>query len=468
MPEMTEKQPRDRVFNLLQGTFQPLEGSITSNGIVCFHGSWNKRLLRESETLRASFLGSQFEWLDFIQVDGDDDCIDYCLGDNGSSVGLSSCIPSELPALLVVARQEKKQDRQSMDFIRNIKPRDLFAKKNSAILLKSANKVLQALLQNTVSDDQVKRRNSETTTPSQHNKEEAIRIFVAGDRSSVGKSSVCLGILGNLLAKGYQSSCLAYIKPATQCEAPQLVQAYCDKMGIACIPVGPIVYYKGFTRAFLAGETESSEELLALARDAVNDIAKGKKVILIDGVGFPAVGSICGTDNAAVARACSSQDGTPPGVLVVSPPGVGNAVDSFNLNASYFLARNVHVIGAIFNKLPLEGFYSLENCRLTVTAYFDQYQIGRKAFGFVPLYPELSSDAAIDHVDEFIRVFANYVNVEDILSAASREKRADWNVLVEENPGKKQKKSTSQRSDSGLSREQIEKQALIAGAAPSA
>jgi len=30
--------------------------------------------------------------------------------------------------------------------------------------------------------------------------------------------------------------------------------------GIACRPIGPIVYYSGFTRAFLAGVTESSAE----------------------------------------------------------------------------------------------------------------------------------------------------------------------------------------------------------------
>ena len=56
--------------------------------------------------------------------------------------------------------------------------------------------------------------------------EPAIRIFIAGDRSQVGKSSVCLGLIGSLLKMGYPPSSLAYIKPATQCESAQLVAQY--------------------------------------------------------------------------------------------------------------------------------------------------------------------------------------------------------------------------------------------------
>ena len=134
--------------------------------------------------------------------------------------------------------------------------------------------------------------------------EPAVRIFIAGDRSQVGKSSVCLGLIGSLLKMGYPPSLLAYIKPATQCEATQLVAQYCDKVGVANRPIGPVVYYKGFTRAFLAGETEDTSQLLAEAGRSVDDIAQGRRVVIVDGVGYPAVGSICGTDNAAVAAAC--------------------------------------------------------------------------------------------------------------------------------------------------------------------
>ena len=48
-------------------------------------------------------------------------------------------------------------------------------------------------------------------------------------------------------------------------------------------------------------------------------------------------------------------------VLLLVVVVVAVVVDAFNLNATYFEAANVPVIGAIFNKLSLNGFYSLEN-----------------------------------------------------------------------------------------------------------
>lgn len=100
----------------------------------------------------------------------------------------------------------------------------------------------------------------------------AYRIFVAGDRSQVGKSTVCLGILGSLLSLGYTADDLAYIKPATQCEQPQLVTSWCNQIGIACQGIGPIVFYKGFTRAFLDGVAGTSEGLLSDVRKAVEKV----------------------------------------------------------------------------------------------------------------------------------------------------------------------------------------------------
>lgn len=61
----------------------------------------------------------------------------------------------------------------------------------------------------------------------------------------MGKSSTCLGLLGSLLRQpDLRSSDLAYIKPATQCEKPQLVSEWCEANGVACRGIGPVVFYK--------------------------------------------------------------------------------------------------------------------------------------------------------------------------------------------------------------------------------
>ncbi|ETP26271.1 hypothetical protein F441_00953 [Phytophthora nicotianae CJ01A1] len=205
-----------------------------------------------------------------------------------------------------------------------------------------------------------------------------LRLFISGDRAQVGKSTVCLGLVGALLRSGYTAGDIAYIKPATQCEKPQLVTKFCRQQGITCCEVGPILFYKGFTREFLKGETDTSAQLLEKAKQKVDEVGRGKKVVVVDGVGYPAVGSICGVSNAHVAKKLEAP------VVLVGKKGVGDAVDSFNLNATFFESHGVKVLGGIFNRLPEDGFYSLEHCKENVTAYFEQFQPEKHVYGFLP------------------------------------------------------------------------------------
>eukprot|EP00750_Incisomonas_marina_P026965 INCI6055.1.p1 GENE.INCI6055.1~~INCI6055.1.p1 ORF type:complete len:361 (-),score=68.69 INCI6055.1:821-1903(-) len=208
-----------------------------------------------------------------------------------------------------------------------------------------------------------------------------IRLFVSGNRSQVGKSSVCLGILGSLLQSGYAPHEVSYIKPATQCTKKTLVAEFCERNGVKSRHIGPIVYYSGFTRKFLEGETESSAEMLDKVRVAVDDIAKGVKVCIIDGVGYPAVGSICGVDNAALARAAGAA------VVLVAKAGVGDGIDSFNLDANWFLSRGVPVLGAIYNRFQNSGYYSLAKCRPYLEKYFElrrEQGAQQRIYGYVP------------------------------------------------------------------------------------
>lgn len=442
-------------------------------GVFVLYGSWNTgRFDPRSVTEKIKEVAAQCAEnavVGYVVVDETEESLETCLGDNGAHYCMGPCPPSELPALIVVL-QHATMDHAVAEFVRGIPPSEL-------VNLRPDGKIPATWLP-LVRDAVTSARAQVTTVPNGIPQQDTVRIFVAGDRSSVGKSSVCLGILASLVAMGYAPASLAYIKPATQCEAPQLVQTYCDKIGIPCVPVGPVVYYKGFTRAFLAGETESSGELLASAAAAVDELSQGKRVIMIDGVGFPSVGSICGTDGASVALACgyptngNGGDRTPVPVLVVGGSGVGAAVDAFNLNASYFQARNIPVIGAVFNKLSLEGFYSLENCRKQVTAYFDQNPTAGRPFGFIPLTPGIAGESPMDHVDDYIQSFREHVDVKGIVEAAARhvpsKKKRSGQPSVETRQDKRFKLTVSGSNRQKLMREDIEKKAKQAGAAPSA
>ena len=118
----------------------------------------------------------------------------------------------------------------------------------------------------------------------------SMKLFVSGDRSSVGKSSICLAILATLLRKGFSPSSLAYIKPVTQCEAEQPITRFCNRHGISNRGIGPVIFYKGFTRAFLSNETHSSDVMMEQIDEAVQVISRGKLITIVDGVGYPSVG----------------------------------------------------------------------------------------------------------------------------------------------------------------------------------
>lgn len=233
------------------------------------------------------------------------------------------------------------------------------------------------------------------------------RLLVAGEKSQVGKSTISLGVLGALLEAGYQASELAYIKPATQCVKSTVVARFCESHGITYVHIGPVVFYSGFTRECLDAAASSATpalantnadadphvaaataavadamaggaELVRKCAAAVEEISSGKKLTLIDGVGYPSVGSIVGCSSADIAVACAAP------VLLVGKPGVGDAIDSFNLCARFFEAQGVPVVGAIFNKCPPTGFYSREVCDRYIRQYFAGHRPMQRVYGVLP------------------------------------------------------------------------------------
>jgi len=254
-----------------------------------------------------------------------------------------------------------------------------------------------------------------------------VRVFVAGAVTHVGKTSICLGLLAALRKAGLTASELAYIKPATQCEAPDLLSKWCAVEGIEYVAgeQAPLVFYSGFTRSFLAGDQGTSAQWLQKIQKRIEDLSSGKRVVIVDGVGFPAVGSIVGVDNADVARASKAP------VLLVCKSGVGSAVDSFSLNSSYFLAKGVPVIGAVFNLGDTDGFYSWDKCAESITAWF-ALQGGRQRFyGVVPKLPELDGlrerikDTGDDALEELAEAnathFAQHVDIAGIFADAAAD-----------------------------------------------
>mgnify|MGYP002803416783 CR=1 FL=1 len=254
-----------------------------------------------------------------------------------------------------------------------------------------------------------------------------IRIFVAGAVTHVGKTSVCLGLLAALRNSGLKASELGYIKPATQCEAPDLLSKWCASEGVEYVAGenAPLVFFSGFTRSFLQGEQGTSAQWLQKIQDKIAAMSRGRRVLIIDGVGFPSVGSIVGVDNADVAKAAKAP------VLLVCKSGVGSAIDSFSLNSSYFLAKGVPVLGALFNLGDTDGFYSWEKCAESIAAWFMQQSRRERFYGVVPKVAQLDglrekiSETDDEALDSMARMnaehFGKHVDIDGIFADAAAD-----------------------------------------------
>ncbi len=207
-------------------------------------------------------------------------------------------------------------------------------------------------------------------------------IYIGGSETTVGKSSVCLGLLSAFLKLGYAPEHIGYIKPVTQCVEKQWVSDFCEANKIAHHSVGPIVFDAYFTRRFIDGEKPSSENLQKLIVDHINQFKKDKKIVVVDGVGYPAVGSFAHISNAEVAALIKAP------VLYVGHPGIGHAIDKFNLDRTYFQHYDVPVIGVIYNNVEPSLYARYQDY---LSRYFQKAHSEIKLYGLMPKVLELKS-----------------------------------------------------------------------------
>jgi dethiobiotin synthetase len=180
-------------------------------------------------------------------------------------------------------------------------------------------------------------------------------IYVMGSESGVGKSTVCLGILAQLLASGFTADQLAYIKPVTQCLEKQPVALFCEQQHIAYQDWNSLVFSKGFTKNFIDGFTQTSDVLLADVVKAIITLGNEKAVVIIDGIGDPSVGSAVGVSNVAISRALACS------VIFVGKSGIGRALDNSVLCVSFMQCQGLEDIGIIYNKIPPDLIFEIKN-----------------------------------------------------------------------------------------------------------
>jgi len=170
-------------------------------------------------------------------------------------------------------------------------------------------------------------------------------LYMMGSASGAGKTMLCEGLLAQLLLNAYRPEQLAYIKPMTQCIEKQAVTVFCEHAHIAHRSLGSLVFKKGFSKDFIDDLTKNSTILREEVLAEIADISANKVVVIIDGIGGPATGSVIGVSNVDIAMALDAP------VLFVGKAGIGAAIDDTILAVSFMQQQGLHKIALIYNKI---------------------------------------------------------------------------------------------------------------------
>ena len=176
-----------------------------------------------------------------------------------------------------------------------------------------------------------------------------------GSASGVGKTTLCECLLAQLLLDGYQPEQLAYIKPMTQCTDKQAVTVFCESEHIAHRSIGSLVFKTGFSKDFIDGLSKNSAMLLEDILAEIVQISEDKDVVIVDGIGGPATGSVIGVSNVDIALSLNAP------VLFVGKAGIGAAIDDTVLAVSFMQQHGIKNIALIYNKIHPSELISIKH-----------------------------------------------------------------------------------------------------------
>lgn len=182
-------------------------------------------------------------------------------------------------------------------------------------------------------------------------------IFVAATRQHVGKTTTSLAIMSGL-QKRYEK--VGFLKPVGQQHVPVVSERLGNSIQVdkdVCLvrehfhlnhidyeDMSPVIIPSGYTKKYVDGEISFTKQLEDVKR-AMTNVTKASDVVLIEGTGHCAVGSIVGLNNAKVASIIGAD------MVLVANGGLGSAFDELELNRILCQHYNVRIAGVIINKV---------------------------------------------------------------------------------------------------------------------
>jgi BioD-like phosphotransacetylase family protein len=153
--------------------------------------------------------------------------------------------------------------------------------------------------------------------------------------------------------------------------------------------MSPVTLTPGTTRRFLDGEIDSAAPRRAI-RAACDELEKKYDFLIIEGAGHGGVGSVVGMNNAMIAAELDAP------VLLVTGGGIGNVVDSVELNLALYQRENAEVRVIMANKLVPEK--RADTLGYLVKAFAGSGMMVTSAFDYLPTL----ADPTLLHVSELL------------------------------------------------------------------
>ncbi|MCD6519502.1 MAG: AAA family ATPase [Anaerolineae bacterium] len=243
-------------------------------------------------------------------------------------------------------------------------------------------------------------------------------VFVLGTSRNIGKTVTCIGIIAKLTApeSGYTVDDIGYIKPVGQqtltvlsgegvpIEADKDAVLITSLMNIQCHgyeKTSPVVWRGGLTSKYIeeaaqGDPLEGRQEFLERIREAYEQVALGKKIVIVEGTGQPGVGSVAGISNADVINTLREM-GVPLFAILVTRAGIGSTIDEV---FPYLMALDhlgTRIDGLIINAVIPSKMHKVRHYLETYYTQVFQSLYGRylkvqtppQILGFVPEIPEL-------------------------------------------------------------------------------
>ena len=152
--------------------------------------------------------------------------------------------------------------------------------------------------------------------------------------------------------------------------------------------MSPIAVPQGFTENYI--RKGNRKELNRRVVESYKRVAKGKKMVVVEGTGHAGVGSVFDMSNAEAAKLLKTK------VILVSCGGIGRPIDEIMLNKPTFDAEGVEILGVIINKVFPEKYNKINSF---VRKGLEKKNI--KVFGVVP-YNDILSNPTMSELLEDI------------------------------------------------------------------